>query len=113
MKNLIIAIGAILVVFNTLVGLIISGYEPFNYLLVNVSIILTTGLIYLLAASKIDNGFKIGLAFLFTLAGIARAVCCVVQPQSAENNVLLIAVVGILLFEIACFAAASFAGKNG
>jgi hypothetical protein len=62
---------------------------------------------------KIYVGFKIGLAFLFTLAGIARAVCCVVQPQASENNVLLIAVVGILLFEIACFAAASFAGKNG
>ncbi|MDR2126514.1 MAG: hypothetical protein LBP63_06775 [Prevotellaceae bacterium] len=113
MKNLIIFIGIVLLAFNTLIGLIISGYEPFNYLSADASIILSTGLIYFLATGKIDDGLKIGLSVLFSITGMARTVCCIVLPQSSENNVLLIAAVGILLFEIGCFAVASFANKNG
>jgi hypothetical protein len=112
MKNLIIIIGAILLLFNTLNGLIIGGYEPFNYLLTDASIILSTGLIYFLAAGKTDDGFKIGLVFLFSITGMARAICCIALPQNSENNMLLIIAAGIFLFEIGCFAVAQALSKK-
>ena len=62
-----------LVFFNTLMGLIISAYTPFNYLLTDLSLVLTTTVfIFLLASSKIDDGFKIGLSVLFSITGIVR-----------------------------------------
>jgi hypothetical protein len=112
MKNLIIIIGALLIVFNTLIGLIVSSYEPFNYLSANASIILTTGLMCFLANSKISDGFKIGLTFLFSFTGVARTICCIMLPQNSENKILLIIAMGILMFEIGCFAVTSFASKN-
>jgi hypothetical protein len=106
MKNLIIIIGIILLIFNTLIGVILSSYAAFNYLLADASIMLTAGLIYFLTTGKIKDGFKIGLAFLFSITGLVRTICCIVLPRNSENNVLLVVAMGILLFEIACFAAA-------
>jgi hypothetical protein len=59
-----------------------------------------------LATGKTDDGFKIGLAFLFLITGMARTICCIALPQNSENNMLLIIAAGIFLFEIACFAVA-------
>ena len=97
--------------FNTLAGLIISAYKPFNYLLTDLSVILTTTFIFILVSSKIDDGFKIGLSVLFSITGITRFILLVFISQQFENNGLLIGVVGVLILEIICLTLA-FAAKK-
>jgi len=111
MKKIVLIIGLLLLVFNTLIGLIISTYEPFNYLLTDLSIVLTTIFIFVLASSKIDDGFKIGLTVLFSITGIIRFLLLLFIPQQWENNGLFIGVVGILAFEIICLTVPFVAKK--
>ena len=104
MKKIVLIIGGLLLLFNTLVGLIISAYEPFYYLLTDLSIALTTALILILVYSRVDDGFKIGLTVFFSITGVIRFLMLLFIPQQWENNVLLIGVAGIILLEIICLS---------
>jgi hypothetical protein len=70
MKNLLLIAGFILIVLNTLIGLMISKYSPFNYLMVDLSLLISTVLIYLFSNSNISDGYKIGLTVLFAITGL-------------------------------------------
>ena len=111
MKKIVLVIGVLLVLLNTLAGLIISAYEPFNYLLTDLSLIFTTVFIFGLVSSKVDDGFKIGLSVLFSITGIVRFFLLMFIPQQWENNGLIIGVAGILVLEIICFAVPFVAKK--
>ena len=100
MKRTILMTGTVLLLFNTLIGLIISVYPPFNCIMADLSIAISTALIYSAASSRLDDGYKIGLTWLFLFTGFARTICCIVLPQEADNNVPLIIAAGILLVEI-------------
>jgi len=113
MKKLIIFIGILLVVLNTLIGLIISNYATLNFLLADISIVLSVGLLYFVAYSKMADGFKIGLTVLLFFTGITRCLCVALAEQVWENNYCFIVAIGILLFELVCVATAFYAsGKQ-
>jgi len=112
MKNLILIIGALLIALNTLIGLILSDYAILNFLLADLSLVLSVGLLYFVACGKMANGFKIGLTILLFFTGIVRCLCVVLAEQVWENNYCFIAAIGILLFEFACVAGAMFASKK-
>ncbi len=112
MKHTVWIIGSVLLAFNTLIGLVVSFYPPFNYLLADGSILLSTLLIYLTSASHLDDGYKIGLGWLFSFTGLVRTLCCMFMPQQTENNFLLVVAGGILLFEIVCMAVPLSLSKN-
>ena len=100
MKRTILMTGTVLLLFNTLIGLIISVYPPFNCIMADLSIAISTALIYSAASSRLDDGYKIGLTWLFLFTGFVRTICCILLPQEADNNILLIIAAGILLVEI-------------
>ncbi len=102
MKKVIWAIGMALLLFNILLNLIISSYSLFNGLMADLSIAISTVLIYFSASSRLDDGYKIGLTWLLSVTGFARMLCCIVLPQNTGNNILLIIAAGILLMEILC-----------
>lgn len=104
MKRVICIIGIVLLLFNTLIGIIFSSYPQYNYLMTDLSIILSTALICLSVSSRLDDGYKIGLTWIFSFTGFARVICCIAMPQNSENNVFLMIVCGILLVEILCLA---------
>ena len=112
MKKLILIIGALLIAFNTLIGLILSDYATLNFLLADLSIALSTAIIYFVACSKMANGFKIGLTTLFFFTGTARYLCVAFASQEWTNNGYFIAAMSILLLELACVAGALFASKK-
>ena len=111
MKSFIIFICTLLIALNTLIGLIVADYATLNFLLADLSIALSAGVIYFVASNKIANGFKIGLSVLLFFTGIVRCLCIAFIPPVCENNILILAAVGILLFELACVATALFANK--
>ncbi|MBF2708332.1 hypothetical protein [Flavobacterium soyangense] len=106
MKNLFLIIGVILILLNTLTGILISTYHPFNYLMVDFSILFSTFLIYLFSNSNISTGYKIGLTAIFILTGLIKIVFCLVSSPQLQDNFLMISVLGILAFEITCIISA-------
>ena len=104
----------LLIALNTLTGLILPDYATLNFLLADLSIVLSVGLLYFLACSKkIANGFKIGLTLLLFFTGIARFSCIVLAKQALENNYYFLVAVGILLLEFVFVATALYAsGKR-
>lgn len=92
--------GTVLLLFNTLIGLIISFYPLFNCIMTDLSIAISTALIYYTASDRLDDGYKIGLIWLFSFTGFIRTICCILLPQETGNNIPLIIAAGILLVEI-------------
>ena len=112
MKNLILIIGTLLIALNTLIGLILTDYSTLNFLLADLSIVLSAGIVYFVAWSKIADGFKIGLTVLFFFTGIIRFLCVAFTSKTLENNLLFIVVVGILFLEIICLSTSILISKK-
>ena len=111
MKNLILILGTLLIALNTLIGLILSDYAVLNFLLADLSLALSTVIIYAAAGSKIADGFKIGLTVLFFYTGIARCLCIALASATLADNVLFIVAAGILFFETICLSASMVVSK--
>lgn len=104
MKNSILLIGGIIAFLNTVIGLVVSGYSSFNMVFADVSILISTGIIYYLFQSAIADGFKIGLCLVFFITGLVRFLSAVFSSEEIEDNsavivfVLILSVEAILLF---------------
>ncbi|MDR2234270.1 MAG: hypothetical protein LBE56_14245 [Tannerella sp.] len=104
MKSLILIIGALFIVFNTLIGIMLSDYSTLNFLLADLSIVLTAVMIYWVVNSKMAAGFTIAASTLLIFTGIIRLLCVALAPSGWENNLYFIAAISILLFELAFVA---------
>lgn len=102
MKNSFLVLGGLLVVINTTIGIVISTYEPFNMVMVDVSILFSTALIYKAYSSEMADGFKIGYTVLFAITGLARIVCSVLSPELVNGNIALLVFVTLLAIEGFC-----------
>ena len=90
MKNTILFIGGVLLILNSLFGLILSFYPTANWLLGDLSIALTSALFYITYNSKTADGFKIGYTLLFAFTGLIRFICAILSPDEFTNNIALI-----------------------
>ena len=112
MKNSILLIGGVITFLNTIIGLIVSGYSGFNLVFADVSILISTGIIYYLFQSTIADGFKIGLGFVFFITGLARFLSAVFSSDEIQDNGAVIAFVLILGVEaIILFVSAKLSKK--
>jgi hypothetical protein len=111
MKNTILISGFGLVILNTISGLILSNYSNFNMLFVDVSLILTTAILWINTASNFVDGFKIGLSMAYTLTGSIRFLCALLAPNYLENNYTLIIFMVIVGFEFLVYMLAKFMNK--
>jgi len=100
MKKSVLFLGLILILLNSAIGMIVSGYNPINVGLVDLSIAISTGLIYYTSISSMNDGFKIGLNYLFNFSGIIRAICALLFSGDIKNSVSLITFIVILSIEI-------------
>ena len=99
MKNSFLVLGGILFLINTTIGLIFSSNNPFNMVMVDISILLSTALIYGAYISKMADGFKIGFTVLFAITGLIRFVCSVVSPEQFKDNMAFLVFIIILAIE--------------
>ncbi|MDC1384751.1 hypothetical protein N8329_02090 [Crocinitomicaceae bacterium] len=99
MKNSFLVLGGILFLINTTIGLIFSSYNPFNMVMVDISILLSTALIYGAYISKMADGFKIGFTVLFAITGLIRFVCSVVSPEQFKDNMAFLVFIIFLAIE--------------
>ena len=94
MKNIYIIIGAVVVLINSFIGLIFSSYQTFNCLTSDVVIIINAFLLHFLSHSKISDGFKVALTFIFPVLGLISFFFSLRLEDQLENNISL---VGILI----------------
>lgn len=106
MKNLLIVTGIMLIFLNTIIGLIISKYLPFNYLMVDFSVLISVILIYLFSNNSVSTGYKIGLTVLFLFTGLIKIIFCVISPPHFQDNLYVVTILGIVTFEITCLLTA-------
>jgi len=99
-KNLVLIIYGALIACNSLAGLVLSFYSSFAFLMVDLGLAITAGFLYLLFSKRIADGFTIGLLFEYVFLGLVHTICMPFIPQTLEDNVMLLIVVGILLIEV-------------
>lgn len=100
MKNSFLVLGGLLVLVNTSVGLVFSSYNLFNMVMADISITLTTALIYASFKSTMADGFKIGFTFFFALTGLIRLICSITSPEQFKDNIALLVFIIFLSIEI-------------
>lgn len=100
MTKIILFIGSLFVIVNTIVGLLISNYLLFNCLSVDIVLIINTILIYKLSSDNISNGYKISLSFIFPVLCVVSLVLAFLSPYKINDNYYVIAFVLIILIEI-------------
>jgi hypothetical protein len=66
----------------------------------DISIALTTAIIYLNYQLKYADGFKIGFTLLYGISGMVRFICALISSSELKNNFSLL--VFILIFCLEC-----------
>ena len=102
MKNSIIFVGFALVFLNTIAGLIVSGYQPFNMIMADISLLISVGMMYGSTRSSMPDGYKIGLSFLFIITGLLRFICAILSAQEIKNNVAILFFAVLIAIEAVC-----------
>lgn len=99
MKNIVILIGVLSVLVNTLTGFIFTNYPSNNVFFADLSIILTTGVLYATNQMNFSDGFKIGFTLLFIALGIIRLLLSLVSPNQIADNFAFIVFVFLVALE--------------
>jgi hypothetical protein len=112
MKKTVLLIGGIIILLNTVIGGISSSYQQFNVQLVDVSILFTVVLLYNVVESQIADGFRIGLAVLFSITGLIRVILSLSSDEDFKDNWSILLLLVILAFELICFLVSKFLDKK-
>ena len=97
MSKIIFYLGSLLVAVNTIIGLLISNYSPFNWLSIDVILIINTILLSKLSTDNISNGYKISLSFIYPFLCIVSIVLALLSPSKFQDNYNVIGFILILL----------------
>ena len=108
MKKAILYSGIILIILNSIIGFMSSGYKQSNVILVDLSLLISIGLIYGVVESKIADGFRIGLTVLFSITGFIRVIVALSSNEEVKDNFSIMILLVILAFEVICFVVSKF-----
>lgn len=100
MKNIYIIIGLVAVFVNSMIGIIFKAYDTFNWLTADAVIILNVILLQILSHSKISDGFKVALNFIFPVLGFVTFILSIRLEKQIENNILLSVMIILLSIQI-------------
>lgn len=107
MTKLIVIFGSLLLLVNTILGLLISSYLPLNWVAVDVVLLINTLLLYKISTSQMNNGFKVSLSFILTFLGIISTAVAALSPDKWKDNYYLIGFSLILFIEISLYLIAT------
>ena len=98
---MILIIGCLSLVFNILLGLLLSHYDYFNMSVNCGVIVLNTALLLSLYRLNMRDAFRISFSLLISLLTIVEIILGCLMPQQLQDNGYLIALIVLLFFEIA------------
>jgi hypothetical protein len=95
--------GLVLILLNSLIGMIFSSYSTFNFVLTDFSILLSILLCYLVNQKITNSALRNASIFAFLITGLLRFLSGIfVDPQIMNDWVMLIFIL-ILGFEVIIF----------
>jgi hypothetical protein len=100
MKNIFAYIGLILILLNSLIGLIISSYSTFNWLTNDIILLINTILLSLIANSKQKDGFKISFSFILPIIGLIQLILGMKMVNHLEDNYKLIFIICLFIIQL-------------
>lgn len=103
MKKIFIYSGILLLILNSLLGLLLSAYEPFNWVLNDGVILVNLGLFNYLAVSRIKDGFKFFMTLFYIVSGLAEFLLGLFMKSYFTDNLLLIFLCLILITQVGIF----------
>ena len=112
MKNLYLIFGLVLLVLNTIIGLIFTGYSIFNFISSDIIILINTLLIFIISNSKISDGFKVSFSFIFPLLGFVSFILACIMDNKLNDNISLTGVIIIFSIQISILIFTSFLKKT-
>lgn len=104
-----------MVLVNTIIGFLISTYLPFNWLSVDVILIINTILLYRLSSDEVSTGYKISLSFIYPFLCFISIILALLSPDKFKDNYYVIEFIFILLIEVSLYLIAkniNFINKN-
>jgi|688.fasta_scaffold325025_2 hypothetical protein len=102
MKNNFLILGGLIVLINTATGTVFSSYNSFNMIFSDVSIILTSLLIWGAYKIEMSDGFKIGFTLLFGVTGLIRFIFALLSPDQIKDNFLFLLFIILVAVEAFC-----------
>ncbi|WP_396188499.1 hypothetical protein [Flavobacterium sp.] len=111
MSKITIYIGSLFIAVNTIIGLLISNYLPFNWLSVDAILIINTILLSSLSSEKISDGYKISLSFIYLFLSLVSIFLAVLSPDKFKDNYYVIGFIFILFIEVSLFLIAKKLNK--
>jgi hypothetical membrane protein len=104
MKKIFIYSGALLLMLNSLLGLVLSAYEPFNWVLNDGVILVNIALFNYVALSNIKDGFKFSMTLFFFVSGLAEFLLGLFMKSYFTDNLLLILLCLMLIIQVGVLA---------
>lgn len=105
MKKIFLYTGALLLILNSLLGLILSAYEPFNWVLNDGVILVNLALFNYLAVSRVKDGFKFSMTLFFLVSGFTEFLLGLFMKSYFTDNLLLILLCLILIIQVGVLVA--------
>jgi hypothetical protein len=112
MKKSIIYTGLFFLLLNVVLFLLLSSYVANKFVISEISIALSFALIYYIAASRIDDGFKIFLTLSFVLTGISKFILSFFFKPPFSDNGVFIAIVIITAIELLSIISIKYFSKH-
>ena len=100
MKKIILICGCLALVFNVLLGMLLSHYDYFNMGVNCGVIVLNTVLLLSLYWLNMRDAFRLSFSFLFTFLAVVEIILGCLMPQKLQDNGYLIAMIVLLVIEI-------------
>jgi len=100
MKHIFIYVGLLLLILNSIFGLISSTYKPLNWISNDIIIICNTLLLGFLANSKLKDGFKISMSFILPIIGLIQLIFGLFLNEHSLNSLSLISIIGLFGIQI-------------
>ena len=111
MKNFILLTGTIIIVVNSIIGLLFN-YRTTNIVFSDISILFSTIAIFFVYRDKLDNVFKVVYTVLYLFTGIGRYFFAILSSETLKNNIFLSFFLILVALEIIFFYLAKYISKN-
>lgn len=112
MKKITLLLSLAAILLNVAFFLILSNYILFNFVLSTIAVLSSWFFVTFSTKNSPNDGFKIGLAFFFSITFIVKIVLSLISDQILKDNPILIILVGIALLESVILFVPNFIRKS-
>ncbi len=100
MKKVILIIGGIMLLLNTILGLILSGYHTFNWLLNMGVIVVAMMMLCIVASMPLKDGFRVSFNCLIPFFTLIELTCGSFASEKFNDNLFLVAILSLVSLQI-------------